>query len=48
MFVHLTSPQRRTPGPRGICKHNDLQNRSFPLMELFSREVVFLSNVRQE
>jgi hypothetical protein len=25
-----------------------LENRSFPFVELFSREVVFLSNVRQE
>ena len=48
MFVHLTSPNAGPRGPLGICKHNDLQNRSFRLMELFSREVVFPSNVRQE
>jgi hypothetical protein len=45
MFVHLTSP---APDSGPLCKHNNLENRSFPFMELFSREVVFPSNVRQE
>jgi hypothetical protein len=41
MFVHFTSPAPES-GPLGYwSKHNDLQNRSFRLMELFSREVVF-------
>ena len=40
MFIHFTSPAPES-GPLGIVKHNDLQNHSFRLMELFSREVVF-------
>ena len=48
MFVHLTSPSTGLRAPLGYLKHNDLENRSFPFVELFSREVVFLSNVRQE